>query len=85
MGEKAGNYFYTTGMLIYVGTGVVCLLLGLNFLDYSALARIFGIGPAAARSYGILIVEIGVGIAVMMVMISLYYYLASVGRQDEGL
>ena len=85
MGEKAGSYFYTTGIFIYAGTGVVCLLLGCNFLDYSALARIFGTNPIAARSYGILIVEIGVGIAVMMVMISLYNYLASVGRQDEGL
>ena len=85
VGEKAGSYFYTTGIFIYAGTGVVCLLLGCNFLDYSALARIFGTNPIAARSYGILIVEIGVGIAVMMVMISLYNYLASVGRQDEGL
>jgi len=85
VGEKAGSYFYTTGIFIFAGTGVVCLLFGLNFLDYSALARIFGTDPVAARSYGILIVEIGVGIAVMMVMISLYNYLASAGRQDEGL
>jgi multicomponent Na+:H+ antiporter subunit B len=38
-----------------------------------------------ARSHGILIVEIGVGLAVMAVMVSLYYILASAGRLDEGL
>jgi multicomponent Na+:H+ antiporter subunit B len=38
-----------------------------------------------ARSHGILIVEIGVAIAVMAVMVSLYYNLASAGHMDEGL
>jgi multicomponent Na+:H+ antiporter subunit B len=30
-------------------------------------------------------VEIGVGIAVMAVMIMLYYNISSAGKQDEGL
>jgi multicomponent Na+:H+ antiporter subunit B len=73
------------GVLIYAGTGLICLLLGAQFLDYAALAGILGVDPIMARSHGIFIVEIGVAIAVMAVMVSLYYNLASVGRFDEGL
>ena len=48
-------------------------------------AHVLGVDPVTARSHGILIVEIGVGMAVMAVMVTLYYNLASAGRQDEGL
>jgi multicomponent Na+:H+ antiporter subunit B len=73
------------GVLIYAGTGMLCMVLGANYLDYSALAVLFGTDAVAARSYGILMVEIGVGITVLAVMVHLYYSLASAGRQDEGL
>ena len=75
----------TLGVFIYAGTGLLCMLFGLNFLDYRALAALFGIDPVAARSFGILVVEIGVGLAVMAVMVTLYYNLASAGKNDEGL
>lgn len=47
-------------------------------------------GPFGSRSdhgplHGILIVEVGVGMAVMAVMASLYYLLSSAGKFDEGL
>ena len=61
------------------------MIFGANFLDYSALAHLLPLSPVAARSFGILIIEIGVGIAVMAVMIQLYYNLASAGKHDEGL
>jgi len=83
--EKTGAYIAIAGVLLYAGTGAVCLLFGGNFLDYGVLAPLFGVDPIAARSLGILIVEIGVGMAVMAVMVSLYYYLSSVGNLDEGL
>ncbi len=73
------------GVFIYAGTGALCMLLGKNYLDFSALAEILGVDPVTARSHGILIVEIGVGIVVMAVMVILYYILASAGKQDEGL
>ena len=73
------------GVFIYAGTGVLCMLLGRNYLDFSGLAKILGVDPVSARSHGILIVEIGVGIVVMAVMVILYYILASAGKQDEGL
>jgi multicomponent Na+:H+ antiporter subunit B len=83
--EKLAVLLSGIGVLIYAGTGALCLLSGSNYLDYSALARILGVDPAAARSHGILLVEIGVGIAVMAVMVNLYYNLASAGKHDEGL
>jgi multicomponent Na+:H+ antiporter subunit B len=85
LGEKTGALFSTTGILIYAGTGTLCLVLGANFLDYSALAGLLGVDPITARSHGILIVEIGVGLAVMATMIWIYYVLSSLGRNDEGL
>lgn len=59
--------FTSTGVLLYAGTGVVCLLLGANFLDY-------GILPVAEpRSIGMLAIEIGVGITVMAAMVSIFH------------
>ena len=56
-----------------------------SFLDYTALSPIFRVDPIQARSLGILVVEIGVGISVMAAMVWIYYNLASLGRHDEGL
>lgn len=85
MGERLTTFLCALGVFIYAGTGALCMLLKKNYLDYSTLAIILGVDPVRARSHGILIVEIGVGIAVMAVMVILYYILASAGKQDEGL
>jgi len=85
MSERLTVMLCTLGVFIYAGTGALCMPLGLNYLDYSALASVLGVDPVTARSHGVLIVEIGVGIAVMAVMITLYYNLASAGKHDEGL
>ncbi len=82
--EKLAVGLCVLGVFIYAGTGLVCLRPGSNYLDYSALAPLLRLDPVAARSMGILIVEIGVGIAVMAVMIHLYINIASAGRHDEG-
>jgi multicomponent Na+:H+ antiporter subunit B len=84
-GVKIAAVLCTLGVFLYTATGALCLLLGGNFLDYSALAPLLGGDPVMARSHGILIVEIGVGMAVMAAMISLYYLLSSGGAFDEGL
>ncbi len=57
------------GVLIYAGTGVIGLLLGKNFLDYSVLAR----DAAHGREIGIFLVEVGVLITVASTMIALFY------------
>ena len=73
------------GVLLYAGVGALCLAMGWNFLGYAGLAGLLGVSEVMARSYGILAVEVGVGITVMAVMVSLYYDLASGGDLDEGL
>lgn len=73
------------GVLLYAGTGAACMALGGNFLDYSVLAPVFQLSPVASRSFGILVVEIGVAMTVMSTMILLYNFLVSMGRCEEGL
>ncbi|MBM4325882.1 MAG: sodium:proton antiporter [Deltaproteobacteria bacterium] len=85
MGEKASALFSPFGVLIYAGTGALCLVLGYNFLDYQALAALLPGGPIMARSHGIFLVEVGVGMAVMGTMVWIFKNLASLGRYDEGL
>ena len=64
------------GALIYAGTGVIGLLYGQNFLDYSVLAPI----AADGRERGILLVEAGVLVTVSATMLSLFYAFAERGR-----
>jgi len=85
MREKLVGLLCVTGVFIYAGTGALCLLMGLNFLDYGALAPLLHVDPVEARSLGILIVEVGVGIAVMATMIWIYNNVSSAGKYDEGL
>ena len=85
MSERTSALLGSAGVIIYVGTGLLCILLGAGFLNYSALAPMLGVDPVTARSHAILIVEIGVGIAVTAVMVWIYYNLSSAGKQDEGL
>ena len=85
MGEKLDAVLCAIGVLIYAGTGALCLLLGLNFLDYKALAPVLHVDSIMARSHGILIVEIGVGVAVMFTMIWIYNNVSSGGKYNQGL
>ncbi|MBU4264244.1 MAG: Na(+)/H(+) antiporter subunit B [Proteobacteria bacterium] len=85
MREKVVAILCPIGVSIYAGTGTLCLLLGVNFLDYSALASVLHVDPIAARSHGIFMVEIGVGIAVMTTMIWIYNNISSAGKYNQGL
>ena len=73
------------GVAFYIGIGIVCLLLGGNFLDYNALNAIIDLGPQEIRSQGILLVECGVTVTVGAVIFSIYTNLASRGSHREGL
>jgi multicomponent Na+:H+ antiporter subunit B len=73
------------GTLIYVGTGVTCMVLGGEMLDYSALARLFPTDEIMARNIGIALIESGVCLAVMSVMALIYVTIASDGQHDEAL
>lgn len=62
------------GVLIYAGTGIVSLLTGYNYLDYTALSPH---APEHGQELGLLFVEFGVGITVTGVMVSIYYAFAA--------
>ena len=57
------------GVLLYASVGVAGLLAGGNYLDYSVL----GATPVAGQHLGIMVIELGVGMTVAAVVISLYY------------
>ena len=67
------------GVLIYAGTGVVTMLLGAPFLGYDALVP--NSDHHAGQHYGILIVELGVGVAVAATMLMIFYQF--VGREPD--
>ncbi len=69
------------GVLLFGGVGVAAMLLGGEFLNYSAL------DPLTTGHYGqhlgIIVIELGIGIAVASTMLRIFY--AFVGRRpDEG-
>jgi multicomponent Na+:H+ antiporter subunit B len=59
------------GVLIYFLTGLVAMIAGGYFLDYGQLP-IPGMDPAYLRYTGILIIEVGIGLAVMAILVMIY-------------
>jgi multicomponent Na+:H+ antiporter subunit B len=84
MSEKINTLYSIVGVLIYAGIGLVCLILGANFLDYGILHKILPASPVKARALGTLGVEVGVGLTVMAVMVSIFLNIATGGRHGEG-
>jgi multicomponent Na+:H+ antiporter subunit B len=70
--------FVAIGVLIYAGVGVASLFLGGNYLEYAVF---FEHDPAEAQKLGILLVELGVGITVAAVMITMFFMFA--GRVEH--
>ena len=64
------------GVLIFAGTGVVSLLMGKNYLDYS----VFSDNPATGHVLGIFLVEAGVLVTVAGTMTALFYAFVERGR-----
>ncbi|EAT17346.1 Na(+)/H(+) antiporter subunit B [Desulfuromonas acetoxidans] len=58
-----------SGVLLYGGTGVACMVRGGNFLNYSMLSDT----PLAGQHLGIFLIELGVGTTVFAVMVMLFY------------
>ena len=67
MGTPLGSI----GVLMYFGTGFAAMLSGGEFLNYRFLP-FAGFTDAELRSFGILLVEIGVGLAVMAILVAIY-------------
>ena len=85
LSEGANFLLVNTGVLIFAGFGVLCALVGGFFLDYGAMSRFIPLSLPDWRYWGVFIVEIGVGMGVMGIMVSLYWDLASGGSRKEGL
>ena len=59
------------GVIIYFCTGLAATLTGGYFLDYEHLP-IPGLEPVWLRNTGILIIEVGIGVAVMAILIMIF-------------
>ena len=64
------------GVLLFAGVGVVGMLRGGEFLNYSVLEH----DPASGQHLGILLVELGVLITVAGTMTAIFYAFAGRGR-----
>jgi multicomponent Na+:H+ antiporter subunit B len=60
------------GVLLYGSVGLVSMLNGGAFLDYSVLTE----NPIAGQHIGIIVIELGVGITVAAVMVMIFYSFA---------
>jgi len=70
------SFFVAFGVLLYALVGVAGLVRGGNYLDYGALEA----DPVAGQHLGILLIELGVGITVAAVMITIFFAFAGRGR-----
>jgi len=61
------------GALLYLGVGIACMLLGGAFLDYSVLAA----DPVKGQQMGIIVIELGVGLAVTGTLLSIFHAFAA--------
>lgn len=61
------------GVLLYGGVGIATMLMGGEFLNYSVLAH----DPVHGQHLGILLIELGVGITVAAVMITVFFSFAA--------
>ncbi len=64
------------GVLIFSGVGVAALLMGGNYLEYAAFAD----DPVRGNHVGIWLVELGVGVTVSAVMLTVFLTFAGRGR-----
>ena len=67
------------GVLLYTCVGVAGMLLGGEFLNYNVLLS----DPVAGQHIGILLIELGVGITVASVMISLFFSYSMYQHPDD--
>lgn len=64
------TFFAIFGIMLYLLTGILCVILGGQFLEYSVLHSI----DTKGTTLGIAIIEWGVGITVFSIICKIYYY-----------
>lgn len=67
------------GVLVFAGTGVANMLLGANFLDYGSFNPHH---PSHGEHWGILLIELGVGITVSTTMALIFFAFAGRGGRE---
>lgn len=68
--QKTSDIFMSTGVLIYAGIGLLCIFAGGAYLEYAELP----LGSHHLASHlGIYGIEIGVGITVAFVMVTIFF------------
>jgi len=68
------------GVLIYAGVGLLGILLGGQYLDYSVLAH----DPVDGQHRGIFWIEVGVAVTVCGVMLKIFYMFAGRRRDEDN-
>jgi len=68
---KLALAFGAAGMLVFGLTGVIPMAFGASFLDYGGLP-LFWVHGAELRGLGILIVEVGIGLAVFGTLVLIF-------------
>jgi multicomponent Na+:H+ antiporter subunit B len=74
---EAARFLAAFGVLLYIGFGLACIVLGGQFLEYKVLLP----NDQAGETLGIIGIELGVGITVASVALILFYAFA--GREQE--
>lgn len=74
---RALRALIAAGLLLFASVGFLPLLMGRNYLDYDTLGQ----NPLSGQHLGIFLVELGVGITVAAVMVTIF--VAFAGRRDS--
>lgn len=74
---EAAHVLAALGVLLYIAIGIASFFLGGNFLEYKVLLA----DDHAAETFGIIGIELGVGITVATVALTLFYSFA--GRERD--
>lgn len=73
---RAAHVLIGLGPLVYIGIGIAAMFMGGNFLEYKVLHGV----PQTGETAGIIGIELGVGMTVAGVVISLFYSFVGRGR-----
>lgn len=76
--QKMSDFLNSTGALIYAIIGILCIFAGGQYLEYDQLP--LG-SPKLASHLGIYGIEIGIGITVAAVLITIFF--ETVAREDD--
>ncbi|MCS7203849.1 MAG: hypothetical protein NZ809_05320 [Thermodesulfovibrio sp.] len=82
--EYTNIFMIAFGVFIYAFVGLICIILGAEYLNYGILHKVLPADPVKVRALATLGIEISVGITVMAVMVSIFLNLATFGKHERG-